>query len=277
MSLSYYNPFRSLTASNMFNSAKLVGAGKLAEGALQVFSPKQNIGMAPYRNGSTKTMTKRKQRRGTKKTKLATVAAVKRMIVGREEKKFYANAFTAATLIDTTIYTANITAQIASGTEDGNRIGDSINLTNFEGRIRWYTDTEASYYTLRVLVFWCGEEYNPSSSLFSSAGFGGTQLFKPYNAAVPTHAITNPKAITVLHYGYIEMNSALNGYEEGASHFINVKLGGQKFDYRQDLSVYGKRKNLYVCVIGGFKSSNADPPENAGALLMNYSINYTDS
>lgn len=44
----------------MFNSAKLVGAGKLAEGALQVFSPKQNIGMAPYRNGSTKTMTKRK-------------------------------------------------------------------------------------------------------------------------------------------------------------------------------------------------------------------------
>ena len=112
--------------------------------------------------------------------------------------------------------------------------------------------------------------------MFSSSGFGGTQLFKPYTA-LPVVALTNPKAITVVHDGFIEINSAINNYEDGAAHKIHFNFKGQKFDYRQDLSVYGKKKNLYVAIIGGFKSSNADPPENIGAAYMNYSLNYTDS
>jgi len=271
-----YNPFN-FPLQQAWNVAKIVGAGKLAEAAFQVFpSKKTTDNMPPYAHGLTKTMTKRKRRPGKKNSKLATVATVKRMILGREEKKFKASGATLASISDSIIYTYNFTAQVTSGTEDGERIGDSINLSSFDAFLRWYTDTEAAYYQLRVLVFWSGEEYNPSSTLFSSSGFGGTQLFKPYTA-LPAQALINPKAITVVHDGYIEINSAINGYEDGAAHKIHVNFNGQKYDYRQDLSVYGKKKNLYMCIIGGFKSSNADPPENIGAAYINWSLNYTDS
>ena len=104
--------------------------------------------MPMYRASNSKTMTKRKRKGGRKNTKLATVATVKRMILGREEKKFFANGATLATINDGTIYTFNVTAQVLTGTEDGNRIGDSINLSSFDAFIRWYTDTEAAYYQL---------------------------------------------------------------------------------------------------------------------------------
>lgn len=260
-----------------WNVAKIVGAGKLAEAAIKVFPSKKTTDtMPPYARGLTKTIYKKKRKGSKKNTKLATVGAVKRMILGREEKKFMSGSVTLANIVDNGIYTFNVTAQIATGTEDGNRIGDSINLSSFDAFIRWYTDTEAAYYQLRVLVLWSGEEYNPSSTLFSASGFGGTQLMKPYTA-IPCIGLTNPKAITVVHDGYLEINSAINNYEDGAAHKIHVSFNGQKYDYRQDLSVYGKRKNLYVVIIGGYKSSNADPPETTGAALMNYSINYTDS
>jgi len=279
MSLSIWNPNgMNVGMSQIRNAAKLIFASKLGETAWKVSSNKKNVttNMPPYANGLTKTITKKKRRGKGGRTKVATVAAVKRMIMGREEKKFRSGTATLASITNDTIFTFNLTARIDTGTEDGNRIGDSVNLNNLEGFVKWYTDTEAAYYQLRVIVFWSGEEYDLSGTLFSSSGFGGTQLFKPYSS-FPCQGITNPKAITVLHDAFMEINSNLDGYEDGRSHRFNIPLKGQKFNYRQDLSKYGKTKNLYCVVIGNYSSSNANPPENIGAAFLNYSLNYTDS
>jgi len=265
--------------SQIRNAAKLMFATKMGETAMTVFSNKKKsvtTKMPPYAHGLTKTSVNKRKRRNTGKTKVATVAAVKRMIMGREEKKFFSGTATLATITNDSIYTFNLTARIQTGTEDGNRIGDSVNLTNLEGFVKWYTDTEAAYYQLRILVFWSGEEYDVSSTLFSTSGFGGTQLFKPYGA-FPCQGITNPKAITVLHDAFIEINSQIDGFEDGRTHRFNVPFNGQKYNYRQDLSKYGKTKNLYCVIIGNYASSNANPPENIGAAFLNYSLNYTDS
>jgi len=276
MSLSYFNPFRSLTAVN--NAAKIVGAGKLAETAWGVLTEKkpQDYTMPPYRYGLTKTTTKRKRRGGKAKTKLATVASVKRMIMGREEKKFKAGTIGLASLVNDSCYTFNVTAQVAQGTTDGARVGDSINPINLEAYFRWYTDTEAAFYQIRILVLWSGEEFNPSGSLFSTAGLAVNQIMKPCTSNFST-GIPNPKAVTILHDALVEINSNINGYEDGHNHRVNISLGGTKYSYQADASVYGKTKNLYIVIIPNYTSSNADPPETIGAVGMNYAFNFTDS
>lgn len=276
MSLSFLNPSSSLFwPKQAGNAAKILAAGKLAQTAVTVFDQK-NTNMPGYRSSAGKISYKRKRRGGKKKTKLATVASVKRMIMGREEKKFRSGTATMAGLNDAQPYTFNLTARIGTGTEDGDRVGDSINLTNLEGFLRWVSAPQGAFYTLRVLVFWSGEEYDISSTLFSSAGFGGTQLFKPYSV-LPGAAITNPKAITVLHDSYHTLNSLVPGYEDGVGHRFNIPFNGQKFNYRQDLSKYGKTKNLYCVLIGNFYTTNATAPTTAGIAYLNYSLNYTDS
>lgn len=278
MSLSIWNPSGfNVGISQLRNAAKLLFASKLGETAFQVSKTKNKTVVMPrYGYGGNKTIATRKRKTRSKKTKVATVAAVKKMIMSQQEKKFISGTATLASITNDTLFTFNLTARITTGTEDGNRIGDSVNLTNLEGFVKWYTDTEAAYYQLRVIVFWCGEEYDLSGTLFSSSGFGGTQLFKPYSS-FPCQAIPNPKAITVLHDAFMEINSQLDGFEDGRTHRFNIPLNGQKFNYRQDLSKYGKTKNLYCVIIGNYSSSNANPPENIGAAFLNYSLNYTDS
>lgn len=224
----------------------------------------------------TKMQLKRVGPKRYKKQKVATVAAVRRMIVGNLEKKQLLKTPTASAIAQDAICTFNITAQIAQGTADGNRVGDVIALERLVANVRWYTDSEAAFYQLRVLVFWSGEEHNPGTTNFSTSGFSYNQIFvgAPLNN---TGGVTNPKAVQVLYDNLVEINSNINGYEDGKTTRIDLRLPKGKFAYQEGGSIYGKLKNLYMVVIGNWSSTNADLPESTGTVQANVVVTYTDA
>lgn len=216
------------------------------------------------------------RRKGSRQTrKLATVASVKKMINGVMEKKQRAYAVQSSAMVSNTVYTYNLTAQIVQGTTDGARIGDGIELKNFVASFRYLTAPQGAYYSLRILVFFSGEEYNPSAIAFGAASFSAAEIMAAAGVNFVT-AVTNPKAISVLHDVIIQVNSQVVGYEEGQVHRVNIPLN-QKFLYQAAGSIQGKTKNLYMVVIPDFYTTNAAPPPNAGIIQVNGILNFTDA
>lgn len=217
----------------------------------------------------------RKRKRTAKRSKLATVASVKKMLNGVLEKKQKSVAPTVTTMVANSIYSYNLTAQILQGTTDGARVGDSIHLKNYVANVKYVTHSAAAFYQLRVLVLWSGEEFNASTSLFTTTGLGATQVLLPGSSGFAT-ALINPKAVTVLYDNLIEINSAINAYEDGQTIRFNIKLD-QKFMYQEGASVQGKTKNLYIVIIPDWLSTNASPPANSGLCSANGVLYYTDA
>lgn len=225
----------------------------------------------------TRTMTKTKKtssRRGN--SKLATVSAVKKMLNAVVETKQIALIPTVPTMALGTLYTFNLTAQILQGTTDGARVGDKISLDSVALRGLFATNKEAAFYGYRLLVFWSGEEFNPSTTSFLSTGFAFGDIFVLPGTGTQTHAIVNTKAITVVHDSMYDVNSQVDEAVSAHSfaHYINLK--GQTFLYQAPGSVYGKTKNLYAVVIGKFLGGTVAPTD-AGFGQINWKVQYKDA
>lgn len=231
-----------------------------------------------YRKGvsRTKTMKAKRSTKRTAKRKLATVSAVKKMIKGNMEVKQLNRTPSFANLLKNTIYSYNLTAQIVQGTADGNRIGDSVFLNRLVGNIRFNTDSEAAYYQYRCLVVMSGEEFNPDVNNFSAAGLSATDIFMASATGWIT-AVVNTKACTVLYDTIIDINSQINGYEDGHIIRLNLKLPKGKFNYQSLGSVYGKTRNLYLVIVGDWISTNADPPDNNGSIGTTFGLMFSDN
>jgi len=232
--------------------------------------PQKNIiKMPPYARKLVKT----RKRKSTKKgKKLATVATVRRMLGTQTELKHKSGAFALTNLVAGSIYTANITAQVAQGTLDGNRVGDEIYMKQLHCNIVFNTDPVASAYIYRVLVVYGGEEYNPSSVAFSTAGYAFTEAFLPGSySGTAAFSLTNPKGVTVLRDELITMNSLISSTSDSVCTRIVVNLN-KKMKYQSSGSVFGRANNVYVIVAAYVNGAAAD----SGDIVMNYKLSYTD-
>jgi len=274
--LSYAIP----TAQNLVTfagrGAKLVTAGKLAESALKVMGtgrPSTKVGRG-YK-GVSRTKSKMKYKRKTRGKKVATVAAVKRMIGQVVETKQLAlgwsNSFPIADINKS--WAVNLTAKITQGTADGNRVGDSIVLKSLH--INWTTtgNTQASFYRFRLLIGWSGEEYNTTNFSISNLTIG--EILVSSGPAEAASGIVNTKAFTAIYDAFLDINSQIDTIQEGRTTRINLSLKGQKFNYQSAGSVYGKTKNLYAVIIPTYVGTA--PETNQGSHLFNAVIKYADA
>ena len=247
MVLSYYNPFKGSIVQQGQNVGRLLTAGKLTEGAYNAINfAQKNKFMPRSRSGS---YVKSKRRKGARKTKVATVAAVKRMISGVLEKKQKPQQVVSPSMSIDVLYTYNFTAQIVQGTTDGTRVGDQINLGSLEVNLRYETGTIGGAYQLRILIFWSGEEYNPSNNTLTAANFTASQLFLPGVSGLIPFAPCNSKAVVLLHDQIMNVDSQIEGKPDVGVSRINIPLKGQTFKFQESGSVYGKTKNLYMVAL----------------------------
>lgn len=179
--MSIYRPFRPVNAQNFYNVARLGAAGLgttlVREAALYRPAPSKKS-LSTNKRVRTFTSTKTKMRQPRKSVrKVATVAAVKRMIGQVVEKKQNSFGVNQAFGIgnNNTVHSANLTAKIIQGTTDGSRIGDSIFINSVHMNMSIATATDSSYYRYRVIIGWSGEEYNISG--VNVTGLGGTEVF----------------------------------------------------------------------------------------------------
>lgn len=255
----------------------VAGVGARAAGNVLSLPGRTNLYRQVMRKSLTQTKTKSMPRVYKKPAtkKLATVAAVKRMIGAVAEKKQQALGVgpTAFTLVNSGVpYSYNVTAQLIQGTADSNRIGDTIFLESFHFNATIISAAAGSYYRYRVLVGWSGEELTPAG--FTTAGLSAAQIFinSGFDA---TNMVVNPKAFTVLHDEIVEINSQIAAVNDGATVRVNLYKGIRgKFNYQAAGSTYGKIRNLFVVFI---PQSGGVTPLDLGTMNINMVTKFTDS
>jgi len=280
--LSYAMP----SAQNLLTFAgrgtKIVTAGKLAESAFNVMGTTNSIRssraskVAQGYKGVSRTKSKMKYKRKTQKgKKVATVAAVKRMIGQVVETKQLAlgwtNLFPVADV--NKAWAINLTAKITQGTADGNRVGDSILLKSLHIFWTCLTNTNATFYRYRLIIGWSGEEYNTTN--FSTSNLTVPEILVSSGPAEACSGIVNTKAFTAIYDAFVDVNSQIDTIAEGRTIRINLNLKGLKFNYQSAGSVYGKTKNLYAVIIPNYQG--AAPSTNQGSHIFNAVIKYADA
>lgn len=264
--------------STVTNTGKLLAAGRLSVSAWSNVGSAKTIGQVNAYRGSSKTKMKYQSkkkivRKGS--SKVATVAAVKRMIGAVVETKQRAVSVAVGGMARDVIYSYNVTAQIVQGTADGNRVGDKVQLKSVELRGNYYTDVAAAFYRFRVITFWSGEEYNPSVTAYSAAGVSSGEIFvQPCNSNFD--GVINTKAVTLVSDRVYDINSLITAYNDGVTvtGAFNVK---QNFPFQAAGSMFGKTKNLYIAVIASWVSANAGPPATSGAFGSSIVAKFMDS
>jgi len=268
--------FTPTLSNSVFSSSTRIGSGLAAvRGFTKYFRGTRDVV-----SSQTKTNTKMKtnytykdtiKNSSAKKRKVATVAAVKRMIAGvMEPKQIFINPFAVGFTLGT-VHSYNITAQVLQGTADGNRTGDSINLSSVMIRYLYVTNTTANFYGLRVLLLMSSEEFNTAN--LSTAGLGISQVFGSPNTTI-FNCIPNAKAVTILADQTYNMNSQIAGTTDGQTGIINHSFGSRKFDYQAAGSVFGKKQNLYLVVVA---DKGVAASTNAGDFLCHIRLKYLDS
>lgn len=224
-----------------------LAAGVLKRGAeILLSSPNKKQTLMARNNGYKKSTLKRSI--GKSSGKVST-AVVKKAILGMSSSYFDTqvdSTLNISGVVQSTIYTNNLTAQITQGTSVYNRQGDSIFIKNVHIKGAVFSDSVAGAYQFRVMLVTSGEEYDFGTG-FGSGLTSGQMFLTP--SVVPTNSIVNPKAITVLHDETIDINSQVSGAPDIAGVDFLVRMN-KKFPYQSDGAVYGKTKNLYLVVIG---------------------------
>jgi len=168
-----------------------------------------------------------------------------------------------------TLYSANITASVTQGTGNTNRIGDAIRLCALKLKGFVQTPTTATgMYTYRVIVGWSGEEY---SNTGLAAQLTGGETFLPNTVTAWTpNGVINPKAFTVLYDKTFDVPTLVTTTADLASFNCTLSIN-QDFDYQSTASIYGKHKNLYVCVVGSVVGGT-DNSTAAGVMYCAYDL-----
>lgn len=216
----------------------------VAAGGMMYAGTKRTYSTLAPSNSYT-TISKRKRRTGTRTSFRAKVQAM-------APAKHYSTADNQTALVGAThntIYTCNLTAGIAVGTTDNQRVGDSVRLCalKLNGLLSSNGAITASC-QFRVIIGWSGEEYNLPATLGN--GLTSGELFEgSTGAAWKNTGIINPKAFTVLDDRVYTLNNSISLVADIQEFAYTVPVPTD-FHYQSIGSVFGKTRNLYMVVIG---------------------------
>lgn len=214
--------------------------------------------------GAIRTIKKAKRRRAGYNT-------LKRQILNIESAKHMTDQPTAVpggNMTMNTLYTYNVTSKVAQGTGVNQRIGDSIYLEALKIRGNYIVPQDAGGYVARILVGYSGEEY--SATGFAS-GLGTGEVFHaPTANAWSPNGLINSKAFTVLYDQTIDINTLTTTNEELSSFVATVPLK-KDHDYQAAASIYGKKTNLYIVVVGAAVGGSSGTT-NVGNIIMSLDL-----
>lgn len=205
------------------------------------FFPKEKSNMK-YVGKATNTQYKKKS---AKPSRSFVKSEILKMATGYHSTR--SDSAGAVALKHNTVYTLNLTAAITQGTTNANRQGDQIYLQRCVLKGYVASDPASGAYSYRVLVLWSPVEINPGTL---GSGLGYSDIFLPSTGVTSlVNGIINPKAVTVIYDNTIDINSQIAATSDISSMMNSIGIY-QNFDYKADGNVYGKKKNLYLIVIG---------------------------
>lgn len=235
----------------------------------------KNVGLYHKKiNNMVRQIGYRKRKVGTVKVSKAVQKYVAKRLKSSKELKGRSYGLN-VNLVNSLIYTANVTSNVSQGTFDFARDGDAITLRKLELNYNFIAPTTAGAYGYRMLVLYSGEEYS-TVNLSSTLGLAFTEVFQPSVASLVDYlGIPNNKAVTVLADRSYSVNSQVSATSDIINDSMVVPLYDHKFLYQANAALFGKVKNLYiVClsfVAGGTNVTSS------GTVNVNYNLVYADS
>lgn len=223
----------------------------------------------PQRRSQSYTKVMRKKNRNSSKGGNSFGAAVRKLQPAK-----HLTAIAGAALLQNQIQGFAPTSKIVQGTDNNDRIGDSVFLEALKINYNVETNTTAGAYVFRVIVGYSGEEYGAAT--FSTTTLTSAELFLPTTGTEywKTNACINPKAFTVLYDQTIDANSQIAATRDVQSMSVTIPLKS-RFPYQTDASGYGKFKNLYIIVLGSV-SGGTDNTTSVGNMTCTYDLIFKD-
>lgn len=210
------------------------------------------------------TMTSKKRKPAPKKNTLK-----KKMLALKPAfHKTVSDQTTGRSMIQGSIYSFSPTQAVTQGTDNVNRVGDSIYIEALKIKGYFLSNDTSGAYNYRIIVGFSGEEVACAASYSNS--WTSTDTFLPLTGVTAlTSGIVNPKAFTVLYDATIDINSP--GAAQNELHSIDETIQIQtQFDYQGSASQYGKDRNLYVIVMG--HRFNAALGADIGAVYLSHDL-----
>jgi len=146
------------------------------------------------------------------------------------------------------MYTFGPSQNIARGTANDQRIGDSVHLLSL--KIAGFVISNPllnKAVEFRIMTLWSGEEYSVPVTLGSGLTAGEVFLTSTTPGWAPNGMI-NPKAVTLLDDRTITLNNSISAVADLESFSYSVPLNCD-FDFQSSGSTFGKTRNLYVVVL----------------------------
>jgi len=233
-------------------------------GGATISAPNKNSKVAQMvrrYQGSTRTMTKTKRKRGGS----SRMSLTRRILNTVPAKHFKYNNATALSK-GAPIYTWSPTQSVLRGTADDQRVGDTITLCSLKWNGVFNSDVTSNSYIYRLIIGFTGEEFNAATFL---TNYTTGELFQSSTVgAIKSNGIVNPKAFTLLFDQKFTISSNLAGVVDVMPVVGSINLKNQKFVYQADGSTYGKMKNLVVIIMGDEIVGSAAP--NAGGASISW-------
>lgn len=217
--------------------------------------------MAMKRAGRSYTKTSKRRKRGMYKGN----SFVKKVTQTQPAKHFNYNF--GQTLTKGAMYVWSPTQAVIRGTNDDQRVGDTIYLAGLKFNGLFNTNNTASAYQYRFIIGFTGEEF--AASTLATGVISSNQVFQSNTSSpIITNGLVNPKAFTVVYDEKIIVNSVLSGVADAQPLVGTITFNDKKFLYQSDGSTYGKLTNLVVIVMGDDVMGSA--AANAGGCSMSF-------
>jgi len=167
------------------------------------------------------------------------------------------------------------TQNIAPGTSNFGRIGDSIRLHKM--KINGYFNAPPTALTntkWRFTVFYSSK---PAAAAGQTSGaFNASELFYPNTSTINIiGGLFDDKAVTVLADQTFDVNSNVSTAQDVKSFAMEINLRDQLMEYNESGSAFGKKRNLYVLVYGF--TPNGAAVGNIGVFYYSYTLQYKDN
>jgi len=169
-----------------------------------------------------------------------------------------------------TIYTHNVTAQVAQGTTNYTRVGDNIHLEAIKISGFYASDSALTNgQVFRIMLFYADVQDNTGGTGFGSAVGTNKVFLDTTTGALSINGISDPKKINVIYDAAHTMNHGLSGSADVENIWINLQLQ-KSFTYSPG-TVYGKDTNLYILFCAG-TAGGATGTTDCGDLNLSYDL-----
>lgn len=206
-------------------------------------------------------------------TKRSLTSAVKQIVKDQVllPKMFRSGLQTRSSVVHNGLYTYSILRNLGVGTDEENRIGDTINVKNARLCMQLFSPSGGTTLKIYYRVILCKSKKSAGNNWVSS-DLSTTDLFWPSNS----NLLIAPMCYNNVSVIYDELHSLQRDVNSRTSKIITINHSIGKYTYSEEFNDQGKYYNYYLVVIP-FIENGTTGTTVVGDIDLSTCISFVDS